>query len=58
MNDSLREFADLVEELEALVTSWKKLAPSERAQQEELFRNRHKEIAARMARLPKPQGKP
>jgi hypothetical protein len=58
MNDSLREFSNLVEELSALITEWKGLTPSQQAQQEERFRNRHKEIAFRMAKLPKPPGKP
>lgn len=58
MSDSLREFSNLVEELSALIEEWKGLTRSERAQKEELFRNRHKEIAAKMAKLPKPQRKP
>lgn len=51
MSDSLSEFSNLVDELSELVKEWQKLPPLERAQKEELFRNRHKEIADRFAGL-------
>lgn len=58
MNDSLREFSDLIAELDELIAEWKKLTTSEQIHQKEQFRDRHKEIAAKIARLPKPQDKP
>ncbi len=58
MSDSLREFSKLMDELSALIKEWTSMSPTERTQKEEQFRNRHKDIAARIAKLPKPQGKP
>lgn len=58
MSDSLREFSDLIVELDKLIAEWKSLPPKEKTHQEEQFRNRHKEIADKIAKLPKPQDKP